>query len=325
MCANYSAPCVPLVSYETVFATPTSDRTCTPVTLPCTNTSGWYEVAVPTATTDRVCREATVCSLLCTGRTLALGGLACTCRDNCHACLGSNGGCVQCKNSRALLNGTCVSNCTAFGSQIVTVGSGNFGRTCAGPGVAAVPQPPYPLQYQSARHTPTSDTVCLPIRSQCPVGSYLTTPATPTSDIRCTAHRSCASWTEYEAAAPTATTDRACTAVTNCTSGMTYATASATPTSQTVCVPCSTSCPAGLTQIDSCSPTHDLRCDGCSTCATGEFEATQCSSGSDVTCASCSACIDRVTWLEAPCKWDMSCISVGCHPCDHRALFDRLL
>lgn len=145
-------------------------------------------------------------------------------------------------------------------------------------------------QFQIAPATPISDISCTPASTSCPSGQYQLAPATAMHDIQCTPVTAACPLGQYQSAPATATSDKVCSPITfPCPTGQ-YQTAAATATANTQCAPVTPSnCPPGQYQEDAPTATSNIVCTPVSTCATGQFAAVPATATSDVVCV-CTPC-----------------------------------
>ena len=151
--------------------------------------------------------------LQCIGRLLPRNGQPCDCPTNCEDCWVANGGisnqlpyCTVCRNSRALLNGQCVDDCSVFG-PFLTEGTNTTGRRCVLAGIPSVPPLLSQDEFQTAAPTPTTDRRCAAVTASCPTGMFRSALATLTTNITCSPWSQCAVGT-FQSSAPTSTTVR---------------------------------------------------------------------------------------------------------------------
>jgi hypothetical protein len=198
-CADTSAPtCVPVPGDTYLDGT-----TCAPVTA-CT--SAEYEVARPTAVTDRECAPLSVCAVAQyeSAPPTSTTDRACTPLTVCSAAE------YQSTAPTTTSDRACstLTVCTAeqFASTPATATSD---RRCSPLTICAIGQ------YERVEPTATSDRVCAPITA-CTAVQFEVAPPTATSDRVCAPVRTCSA-SEFEVTAPTPTSDRACASLTVCT------------------------------------------------------------------------------------------------------------
>jgi hypothetical protein len=131
-----------------------ADTACQPWATSCDVSSGVFESAAPTATTDRVCDAGTDCSSVGAFQTNPLSAFAdavcaplsqcthvcargtspygaCTCSSNCLTCTKSrgvsgDGQCTQCRSGNQLHLGQCVAQCPAGGCVVESAAASEY-------------------------------------------------------------------------------------------------------------------------------------------------------------------------------------------------------
>lgn len=173
--------CDPQLEYETVPATPSSDRECVSYTV-CS--AGTFEAVAPTTSTDRECPPLTVCSA---GTFESVAPTTTTDR--------------QCQS---------ITECVAGVSYEERPPSSFEDRICAPVTTCSV------WEYESAPPSVISDRGCTTV-TNCTLGqTYETSPPSSSADRFCSPTTQCQLGSTYETSAPTLISDRRCFPVRDC-------------------------------------------------------------------------------------------------------------
>ena len=337
ICQDVTSGCPAAGMYISVPRSPTTDRICSscPVDTfqptgsgePCTihtvcdpvGPTEQHEVAAPTVTTDRQCRQTTQCaiglteyiainatwtsdrgcaaiSIGCPEAGMFISDQASTYFDRvCDDCplefFAPNASGFACTSHRG--------PCDAHHEYETQRGTGTSDRTCADLTVCER------LSYAETPRTPTSDRVCAPHSIGCPeAGMYAATPPTLIADRTCLScpahtynpsrlfvdfceqHTACLFPEAFQTMTPTITTDRTCAAITSC-SNTEYQTGAPDATTDRVC------------SDVVCGPGEEVKLTSsgfafCSVCQQGTFSSAESVYNED--CATHTECIEGSTF-----------------------------
>lgn len=234
--------------YELEAPSPMQDRICGACTVCDLATA--YIVTECAVTSDRVCRNLTVCAATEFARVPATATSNRECQD-LTVCADGTFAIVPATASSDRVCAPCASPCTSgfferlpcnstmnrvcqpctpcdpfFQFQTQPCGSSS-NRQCQNLTVCAVDE------YQSVAPTASSDRTCRNTTT-CPAGTYESAPPTATSDRSCAPISQCDA-TQYEVMAPTASANRVCSALTVCDPTTEYIAVRATLTTDRMC------------------------------------------------------------------------------------------
>ena len=282
VCSSLTAPCAVGDSYETVAATETSDRECTPQPI-CSEAQ--YERIAPTLTMARSCSNLTVCSddeYQTAAPTLTINRV---CADLSACTANADGtGSYEARAATADTDRLCrsLTRCTDVEYEI-SPPSAMSDRRCAAQTECNVT-----TMFQSAAPTATTDRNCTGILT-CTVSEYQTAEPTVTSDRNCTGLDTC-SRSEYQTVAHSTTTDRSCAALTTCNiSDGLYQETAPTITSNRVCTSL-TPCLSDEFESRAATNVRDRTCSPLSVCSDVQFVLLQNTATSDRVCSGTTVC-----------------------------------
>ena len=321
-----SPSCYGSMHFQTVPATPTSNRACQAVSL-CSTGSTFQSVA-PTPTSDQSCQKCGTCVSGSTFLTSACTLTSNTVCSNCRTCgsgeyqnavctLSSNTDCQPCTTCGAGQYET--APCTATSNRICAnltqchlgtsyelyFGSASSDRVCRNCSKCSFGQ------YQAQNCTLLADASCKTCGT-CLGNTFISQHCTSFSDTVCRPCLQCTPGIQYVGSMCTSTTDTVCKSCTSCKSSQ-YYTRNCSIGFDAVCGDCST-CPQGSFQSQSCSTFKNSVCISCRTCKADEFLSEGCTQTSDTVCRNCSTC-PSTTYRLSPCTSTSDAVCHNCATC----------